>query len=370
MLTLPIQSRRICLLFGAKKCPKCGGKEFRGEERVFDTWFDSSNTPLYILKYSRDEKFFKKAFPCTLRPSGKEIIRNWGYYTILKCQHLTGKCVFRDHWVNYHVVDEKGKKMSKSKGNVIDPMKVLEKFGAEPFRLWTAVEGDITRTDFRCSEERIEGAGKFLTKLWNIARFVSMFPEPKHSGKAKHTELDKWILREANNLVKLARSGYGSYDFHKPVTKIKHFLWETFASHYIEMVKSRAYNQEKRFSREEQNAALETLYGVLEIMLRLLAPVLPFITYKIYKDVWGKDIHSEDFPEADEKAIRAKIFFSTEELLELNSLVWKAKKDKGLSLKTEVKRLEVPEKFRPIMEDLKRTHNAKEIKFGKLGIAL
>src|SRR3989338_6683041 len=104
--------------------------------------------------YGRNNKFFKKAFPCSLRPNGKEIIRTWTYYAILRAYQLTGKCVFKDQWVNYHIVDEKGYKMSKSRGNVIDTKEVLDKFGAEPFRLWAAIEGDLAKTDFRCSFER------------------------------------------------------------------------------------------------------------------------------------------------------------------------------------------------------------------------
>ncbi|MEM4264156.1 MAG: valine--tRNA ligase, partial [Candidatus Woesearchaeota archaeon] len=278
-----------------KACPKCKGKEFKGEERVFDTWFDSSISPLYILKYNRDKKFFEKAMPCTLRPQGKEIIRTWLYYTMLKCYLLTGKLIFKDAWINYHITDENGKKMSKSIGNVIDPKDVLDKFGAEPFRLWAVIEGNLTKTDFRCSFERIEGAGKTLTKLWNIARFVSMFPEPE--GKIKLTELDKWIIQETNNLIKLAKNNYEQYDFHTPATAIKNFIWETFASHYIELVKNRAYNEGNKFSKEEQNGGLYALHYCLDVLLHLLAPILPMITQKIYQELRGKDIHFEKFPE-------------------------------------------------------------------------
>ncbi|MDP6459209.1 MAG: class I tRNA ligase family protein, partial [Candidatus Hydrothermarchaeota archaeon] len=193
-------------------CPKCMGKEFVGEERVFDTWFDSSISPLCILKYSRDDEFFNKNSPCTLRPQGKEIVRTWLYYTLLKDYLLTGKGIFRDVWINYHIVDEEGRKMSKSKGNVIDPKDILDKFGAEPFRLWAAIEGNLDKTDFRCSFERIDGAGKTITKLWNIARFVSMFPHD--CGEYELTPLDQWILHEANDLVKLARDKYETYNVH------------------------------------------------------------------------------------------------------------------------------------------------------------
>jgi valyl-tRNA synthetase len=346
-----------------KKCPECGSGEFRGEDRVFDTWFDSSISPLYILKYSRDNEFFERAFPCTLRPSGKEIIRNWGYYTILRCYQLTGRRIFRDYWVNYHVVDEKGKKMSKSLGNVIDPKDILDRFGAEPFRLWAAVEGNLTQTDFRCSFERIEGEAKFLTKLWNVARFISQF---EGAGKPKRLdEADKLILKELNKLVKYTRNCYEKYDFHNPTIRIRNFIWELFASHYLELVKTRAYNHEGKFTGEEQKSAVYTLNLVLETVLKLLAPVLPFITYKIYMELKGKDIHFEGFPGADKDVSKLKVSFSAEELMGLNSSIWKAKKDKGVSLRSEVKRAVVPDKFKSIGKDLRAAHNIKELEFGE-----
>lgn len=299
-----------------KKCPKCKGKEFVGEERVFDTWFDSSITPLYILKYSRDNKFFEKNSPCSLRPQGKEIIRTWLYYTLLKCHYLTNKCIFKDTWINYHILDDKGKKMSKSAGNVIDPQEVLAKFGGEPFRLWAAVEGNLASTDFRCSFDRIDGAGKTLVNLWNVARFVSMFDST--GAKPKLTELDKWILNETNKLIKKTKECYENYDFHLPATEIKHFIWETFASHYLELVKNRAYNEAGRFSKEEQEGAVSTLHHCLDTILKLLAPVIPMMTYKIYMELRKKDIHFEAFPEAGKDH---KINFSTEDLVSLNSAV-------------------------------------------------
>ena len=137
-----------------EKCPECGSKEFIGEIRTFDTWFDSANSEIYILGYLWDKEFFKKNFPCTLRPQGKEIVRNWLYYTLLKAFLLFEAKSFENVWLHMHIVDEKGKKMSKSKGNVIDPQDVLKKYGTEAFRIWTCLEGDITRGDIRCSFER------------------------------------------------------------------------------------------------------------------------------------------------------------------------------------------------------------------------
>jgi valyl-tRNA synthetase len=363
------------------KC-KCGGKEFRGETRVFDTWFDSSISPLYIMKWSRNDKFFNKNKPCSVRPQGKEIIRTWLYYTVLKDYLLTDECIFRDAWINYHIVDESGKKMSKSKGNIIDPKDVLERFGAEPFRLWTAIEGNLTKKDFRCSFDRIQGTEKTLTKLWNISRFISMFPKRKdglsQSKKAvkpssKPTNispLDKWVIHELDNIVAYTKKQYEGYDFNGPSTMIKNFLWEAFASHYLELVKHRAYNQERKFSKEQQASALYTLHHCLDVMLKLLAPIVPFITYRIYEDLHGRDIHAEKFPEpaaATGKAAgkAARPGFSSNDLMGLNSAIWKAKKDKGLSLKTEIESATLPEKLKPIEKDLTLTHGIKKVKWGK-----
>ncbi|MCX6815967.1 MAG: valine--tRNA ligase [Candidatus Aenigmarchaeota archaeon] len=360
-----------------KQCPSCGSSHFRGEERVFDTWFDSANSPLYILKW-QEEDFYRKAEPCTLRPQGKEIVRTWLYYTLLKGFLLTDKPIFRDVWIHHHIVDESGKKMSKSVGNIIDPHNIIDKFGAEPFRLWCALEGNLEKDDMRCSFERIDGAGKTLTKLWNVARFVSQFDinlllKKEKTGPTVEveeldaklldielTELDKVILKDLNGIVKQAREQYEQYDFHNPVVSIRHFLWETFASHYLELVKNRAYNQKNIFTEAEQRSALFTIHHCLTILLKLLAPVIPFMTEKIYKDVYNGDIHSEKFPKYEK--IEANL--TMQDIEELNSIIWKAKKDKSLSLKAEVSELVLPEKFACIEKDIVTTHSVKDISYG------
>lgn len=340
-----------------KKCPKCGGSKFRGEERVFDTWFDSSISPLYILKYGSD--FFEKAFPSTLRPQGKEIVRTWLYYTLLRCFQLTKKPVFQDVWIHKHILDGKGHKMSKSMGNVIDPQKLIEQFGVEPIRFWAATEGNLTDGDFRCSNEKIQGEIKFLTKLWNVSRFCSMFP-PRDVASIKTTALDKWILNEINELLKFSKERYENYDFHTPAVRIRNFIWETFASHYIEMIKSRVYNEKGEFSKEEQSGAVFTLNLVLDNLLKLLAPIIPFITYKIFQELRGKDIHQEKFPQ--EGKVKFKIDFTTQELIELNSKIWKYKKDKNMSLAEPIDSFSIPKKFQSIEKEL-GMHKIQKIKW-------
>ena len=355
------------------KCPDhgCDSTEFIGEERVLDTWFDSSISPLYVLKYSRDDEFFSKNNQCSLRPQGKEIIRTWLYYTLLKDYLLTGKCIFKDVWINYHIIDEQGKKMSKSAGNGIDPKDVLDRFGAEPFRMWAALEGNLEKTDFRCSMERIEGSAKTISKLWNVAKFISMFPKldgaDARNIEQHLTELDKWILDQANILVIKANQCYERYDFHNPAVEIRHFIWEVFASNYLELVKNRAYNQSNDFTKQQQDAAIYSLNHVLDIILGLLAPILPLLTFKIFDALHGKDIHFEQFPKP------TKIFepnLTTEDISELNSYIWKAKRVKSKSLKEEVSRLIIEEKYKPIQHDIISAHNIKHLSFGERLIEL
>ncbi|MBU1135289.1 MAG: valine--tRNA ligase [Nanoarchaeota archaeon] len=344
-----------------KKC-KCGSVEFVPETRVFDTWFDSSISPLYILKYP--SKFFDKAKQCSLRPQGREIVRTWLYYTLLRSFQLTGKNIFENAWIHYHVVDESGIKMSKSLGNMIYPPEIIEKFGAEPFRAWCTLEGNITTSDMRCSFERIEGASKFLTKLWNVARFVSLFGNQPQ--KYKLLPADEWILKELNKLVESTITSYDNFDFHGPMSQIKHFIWDTFASHYIEMVKTRAYNQNKQFSKEEQSGAIFALNHVLDTLLLLTAPVIPFITHKIYRSMRRKDIEKQSFPEPEKKYLKLDLPFKTEELEEANGNIWKAKKDKGLSLRTPLKEATIPKGLSCLEQDLKLAHGIEKLTYGKM----
>ncbi|MEM5801562.1 MAG: valine--tRNA ligase [Candidatus Aenigmatarchaeota archaeon] len=332
-----------------EKCPNCGSKEFVGEQRTFDTWFDSSSSEVYVLGYLWDKKFFEKHFPCSMRPQGKEIVRNWLYYTLLKSLHLYGKPPFKECWIHMHVVDEKGEKMSKSLGNVIDPHEILDKYGAEAFRIWSCLEGDITHGDIRCSFNRIEGTSKFLTKLWNIARFVSSFPQVE---KTELTDTDKWIIDELYLLVERVKKNYKNYEFSDAANDIRNFVWNVFASHYLEMIKVRAYGQ--GFSEKEQKSAWFTVHFVLKNVLKLLAPIIPFMTDYIWREVYDKEsIHKQELPEIN---YRFGLENYTQKIIEFNSAVWKEKKDKGLSLKAEIV-IKVPEELKMFKKDLIKMHN-------------
>jgi valyl-tRNA synthetase len=327
--------------------------KWEGEKRVFDTWMDSSISELSLLKYQRDSEFFKKAYPCSLRPQGKEIIRTWLYYTLLRGYLETGKACFEDVWVNQHIVDDKGYKMSKSKGNVIDPQKLLKNYGAEAIRMWAATEGDLAKSDLKCSEERIKGEKKTINKILNVAKFVSMFE--KVVDKPKLVSLDKLFVDYIEELTFRIEEQYEKYDFYHPAQELRRFLWDIFASHYIELVKTRAYNPENKFSEAESNSAKWSLHYLLERFLILIYPIVPQISSFILDDR-GIYMHSEKFPKAEKGNSELSLI---QDIMDFNSEVWKKKKEKGISLRDGIKGIKVPDKLKAYEKDLIVTHGLK-----------
>jgi len=330
------------------QCSKCKTTEFVGEERTFDTWMDSSVSPLFVSKFNKDQEFFNKVYPTAIRPQAKDIVRTWLYYTLLRCEQLTGKKPWSEAWIMGYGLDEKGMKMSKSKGNAIDPLPVIEQFGADTFRFWSASEINHGY-DFRCNEQKIESTKKFLSKLWNVSRFLSSFPVIE-SGTLTHT--DKWILSELDNLIKECKKGYDEYNFFIPAIAIREFTWNLFAAHYIEMVKARAYGI--GFSDEERDGAIFTLHKTLSTILKLLAPITPFITEYLWKILYSSEsIHKQHQVETNSEYNQNKI---TKEITEFNSKVWNEKKAKNLSLKDSIA-ITIPESLESFKNDLKSMHN-------------
>ena len=323
--------------------------KWKGEERVFDTWFDSSISELFILGHKSKKSIFDKAYPVSLRPQGKEIVRTWLYYTLLRGYYETGKMPFDSAWIHQHILDKNGIKMSKSLGNVVDPQDLIKEFGAEAFRLWAATEGDLSKIDLRCSNERIRGELKTLNKLLNVSKFVFMFDNPK---KPKLEKIDELFIDYLEDLTKFSEKNYEKYDFYNPSIKLRYFLWEIFASHYIEIVKARAYNQEKNFSKSESDSAKYTLYFLLERLLVLFYPVIPQITTTIAKEM-KIDLLETEFPKAKIGKSDLKL---VEKIMGFNSEVWKVKKEKGISLRDEISEVKIPKDLKNFEKDLISCH--------------
>ena len=309
---------------------------------------DSSISALYVTKWTRNQQFLKATYPTTLRHQGKDIVRTWLYYSLLRCYLLTGKAPWKEAWVGGLGQDAQGRAMRKSLGNFVDPEPLLQKYGTDTFRFWGAAEAN-QGYDFRLSEDRVAGAGKFLTKLWNTARFIGSFPEPK---SAKLTDTDMWILSELNKLIADCVTGYEDGNVFVPATKLREFVWNVFAAHYIEMVKGRAYGDGVK--KEECDAARFTLHRVMKSILLLTAPIAPHMTDHIWRRLYGqRSIHLERFPDADRnKASRG----ASQAIIAFDEQIWKTKRDKGVSLKEPTEAV-VPTKLRPYAADLGRMHH-------------
>ena len=344
-------------------CASCGSKEFVGEQRTFDTWFDSSISELYVIGYLRDDEFFKRAYPASLRPQGIDIVRNWLYYSILRTFLLFKKPPFRNVRLSGMGLDEKGEAMHKSKGNIVYPDSMFEKYGGDAFRFWSASEAKLG-SNYRFSEERVKGAALFVTKFWNIARFISSFPTVTEDYEL--VALDKMILAQLNNLIRDCKSGYDELDFHVPANAIRVFTWNMFADHYVEAVKSRAYNQHGEFDGKLQRGAWYTLHTCLGAVIKLLAPICPFVTEALWRELYSsKSVHLQVMPQENrefESDLRALL----PQLMDFNMAVWKYKKEKSIALSQEVKAtIYAPAELEVFEADLKAMHRIKQFIFGQ-----
>ncbi len=343
-----------------EKCTKCGYTEFIGDTRTFDTWMDSSVSCLYISKYGRDEEFFRKVFPVSMRPQGIDIVRTWLYYTLLRVYLLIGKPAFKYVRLSGMGLDKEGRPMSKSLGNIVEPLPVIEKYGADAFRIWSASDTKIGY-NYNYDEKKIEAARNFVTKIWNISRFISNFPDLTGEVKINDLmELDKQILYRLNKLIEIADKEYSSLDSFETMRELRIFTWEVFASHYMELVKPRAYNKDGLFSEEERRSVYATLHIVLKTILKILHPVAPFITDYIWRELYGGNILREEFPSKFDIVIDTPLM---DDIVKLNSHIWKYKGDIGLKRKDPIKKVVLPERFKAFEKDIKAFHNIDKIEY-------
>ena len=340
-------------------CPRCGApkSELEGERRVFDTWFDSSITPLYVTRWMEDKRFYEKASRNVLRPQGQDIIRTWLYYTILRVYQLTGRPAFRWVRITGMGLDPRGRPMHKSLGNVIDPDPIVERYGADAFRFWAAVAAKLGY-DYKFDENKVKTGRNFATKLWNLARFISAFPEP---GDAKPTFTDRAFMALADEYIERADRGYSELDVFEPGLAIYELAWDVFASHYVELVKERAYNRAGEFSREEQEAAWYTLHRIFKSILVALSPIMPFVTDAAFRELYGASVHRQRWPEpmvGGEE--RAQLAEAARVIMQVNSAVWTYKKSRGMRLSEPLEgvKVYVPSSIQGALKDLKALHRA------------
>ena len=293
------------------KCSKCGSANITQDEDTLDTWFSSALWPFSTLGWPDKTPEYDYFYPTSVLVTGYDIIFFWVIRMVFSALEQTGKSPFKHVLIHGLVRDDQGRKMSKSLGNGIDPLEVIDKYGADALRL-TLITGNAPGNDMRFYWERVENSRNFANKIWNATRFIMMNMEKADFSQVKLSDLtiaDRWILSKVNDLAVAVTENLDKYELGIAVQKVYDFIWEEFCDWYIEMVKPRLYNDDDT----TKAAALWTLKTVLINALKLLHPYMPFITEEIFCNIQDEEesIMISKWPEykeewsfkADEEAV-------------------------------------------------------------------
>ncbi len=298
-------------------CPSCGGKEFRGDPDVMDTWMTSSLSPLINANWARSPGRLgtMNAYPMTVRVQAFEIIRTWLFYTLAKSHLHTNSLPWRDVMISGWGLNENGKKISKrdldqftdaTGYNRYEPYSVIKKFGADAVRYWAA--GGTLGHDLRYNERDVQNGRKLVVKLWNAARFCASQLEGFDADRdtipfQDRTPEDRWLLVELNRVVPVVTQAFDSYSYHEAREAIDKVFWSVFCDDYLEMIKDRFWTKDE-YPESTRVSTRCTMWEGLRIILSLYAPFVPFITEHIYQLMYRQStnvvsLHVSPWPEFD-----------------------------------------------------------------------
>ncbi len=364
----PLETKKIC-----SECKIIA----KGEEKVLDTWATSSLTPQIAARIAnsllKNNEKAKIEIPYSLRPQAHDLIRTWAFYTIVKSLYHENNIPWNNIMISGFCTLE-GKKMSKSKGNVIEPQEIVGKYGADALRFWAA--SSKLGEDLDYNEKELIAGKRFITKIWNANRFVFMnLKNYKYENKKqKKLELiDELFLIKLNDLIKTCTESFEKYDYSTAKSNIEKFFWNIFCDNYLEVVKKRVYNE----TGDKKLSAQYTLYKSLLTILKLIAPIMPFISEEIYQDYFNKtekekSIHLTKWPEFEKT--KKGLIKKTETLdlfLDILSKIRQEKSNNKKPMNAEIV-LTMPkkekDKLKLLLNDLKDVANAKEIKDGEFKI--
>jgi len=357
----------------------CGNSDLQPEKDVMDTWTTSSVSPQIALgAYDLD---YKKMMPMSLRPQGHDIIRTWAFYTLVRGYLNHGVMPWNDILVHGFVTDPNGKKMSKSKGNVVDPRMVFDKFGADALRYWAA--GVRVGDDIPFMEKDLTTGLKTVTKLFNAIGFAKIHLEGDETSEVygfyngDYSVLDKWMITKYYRMLEEATKAFDNYEVNKAKFAVDKFFWQNLCDFYIELIKDRLYNPENY---EDVKGTKEALYKVTLGVLKLFSPIMPHITEDLYTDsvfekVEGeKSIHLTNWPKLEEAIIDVEAEEIGDEACRVVEIVRKFKSENKLSLNSELSKVTVTTKvdLSKISQDLKAVTKAKtlEVKEGEFEVKI
>ncbi|MCD4777689.1 MAG: valine--tRNA ligase [Desulfobacterales bacterium] len=268
-------------------CPKCGGKNLVQESDVLDTWFSSALWPFSTMGWPEETPLLKTFYPTSVLITGFDILFFWIARMMMMGIHFMGEVPFKDVYIHALVRDEEGSKMSKSKGNVIDPLTVIDHYGTDAFRFTLAAFAAQGR-DIKMSEKRVEGYRNFVNKLWNASRFSLMHLD-KGYDDIDYNQLslpDRWILSRLNTVTENVNDALDNYRFNEAAGTIYKFVWHEFCDWYLEIIKPTLYAKEKQ---NERQSTLSVLRRLLHDILLLLHPFMPFVTEEIWHKLPGTE---------------------------------------------------------------------------------
>jgi len=344
------------------------------EVDVMDTWATSSVTPQIITNWKDKGKYAltQKQFPTSMRPQGHDIIRTWAFYTIVKAHYNNNTIPWKELIVTGHVLDPHGNKMSKSKGNVVDPRIILDKFGADAMRFWTASSklGD----DLPFQEKDLQTGKKTVTKLWNASNFALMNLSDFDYKKPELEVMDKWMLSKVNKTILAASDGFEKNEYLRCKMETDKLFWQHFCDNYLEICKDRVYNPDRRGLAGKRSAQY-ALYHTLLAINKLFAPIMPHITEAIYQSHFKSQektlsIHKADWPKSEQFEYDAASEIAGDVAVAIITAVRKFKSTQQASLKAEIQTLSIhcskplQQAIMSVMEDLKATTHAQNIHFG------
>ena len=302
-------------------CPHCGGTHFTQDEDTLDTWFSSALWPFSTLGWPENNEDLDYFYPTDVLVTGYDIIFFWVIRMVFSGYAHTGRSPFHTVFIHGLVRDSQGRKMSKSLGNGIDPLEIIDQYGADALRM-TLVTGNAPGNDMRFYNERVEASRNFANKVWNASRFILMNIEGKDINEPEDFKLlpgDRWILSKCNKLVRDVTENMDKFELGIALQKVYDFIWDEFCDWYIELAKQRIYRAEEE--PESANDALWVLKTVLADSLKMLHPFMPFVSEEIYSKLvpedeslmmssWPQYRKDREFPEAENIAEHLKAIIS------------------------------------------------------------
>ncbi|MFH1237227.1 MAG: valine--tRNA ligase [Candidatus Aenigmatarchaeota archaeon] len=354
-----------------KHACKCGSRSFSGDPDVLDTWATSSLTPqiaasLYPQAYGR-------LYPMSLRPQAHDIITFWLFNTVVKSRMHNNVNPWKDIMISGWALDPSGKKMSKSKGNVVEPQALMEKYGADALRFWAA--GSKLGEDLAYMEKDFVTGSKFVTKLWNASKFALMHLQDYEPVRpAKFAEADKWLLTKISDIIKVSTESFENYEYSRAKAEIDNFFWHTFCDYYLEMAKDRLYNP-KDYEEWEVDSAKYTLHYTLLAVLKIIAPITPHITEEIYQHHFrrtegAKSIHVSEWPKYDSSLVNKKAEEAGDIATDVIAAVRKFKSSNSMPMNAPLRYMTVDSvAVKPLLRDIEKTMKIESVRVGSVKAA-